>query len=200
MALLHDPRARKYHTVRRALAGSPFTPRPEAMALLATLFWKDLAWLSVQVRTHPEIRRAADKELLRRFAGLALAERRELAASAGRGIIAALRGLGEPPVMESLLRNRLTTEADACTIAVRTREPGILEILAADPRWSVRSMVCAAIVHNPACPVALAVRLLPWVPLADVREVGAGRGRAEQVRQAAHEILRRRVEDGAGLH
>jgi hypothetical protein len=74
--LLADRSARRYHAVRLALAAHPRTPRREALSLVATLFWRDLAHLSADVRVHPEVRRAADRDLLRRLPEMALAERK----------------------------------------------------------------------------------------------------------------------------
>src|SRR5262249_53844753 len=85
--LLADRTTRKYHAVRRALAGHPKTPRREALALVATLYWRDLAFLSADARVHPEVRRAADRDLARRLPEMALAERVDVAKSAGRGTL-----------------------------------------------------------------------------------------------------------------
>src|SRR6266571_4124353 len=84
-AILQDRGARRYHAVRLALAAHPRTPRREALSLVSTLFWRDLAALSADVRVHPEVRRAADRDLLRRLPEMALAERVDLAKTAGRG-------------------------------------------------------------------------------------------------------------------
>src|SRR5262252_9940513 len=77
--ILSDRAARKFHVVRRALAAHPKTPRGDALALVGTLFWRDLAHLSADSRVHPAIRRAADQDLLRRLPEMAIAERVDLA-------------------------------------------------------------------------------------------------------------------------
>src|SRR5204862_6150865 len=89
--ILPDRAARRFHVVRRALAAHPRTPRREALSLVSTLFWRDLAHLSADVRVHPEVRRAADRDLLRRLPELAVAERVDLAKVVGRGTLMALR-------------------------------------------------------------------------------------------------------------
>src|SRR5258708_8384571 len=68
--LLGDRDARRRHVARRVLAAHPKTPRAHALALVPTLYWRDLAWISSEARAHPAIRRAADLEILRRFPGL----------------------------------------------------------------------------------------------------------------------------------
>src|ERR1700757_3625583 len=69
--LLADSDLRKHHTVRRALAPHPRTPRQAALSLVSTLYWRDLASLSADARVHPEVRRAADRDLSRRGHGMA---------------------------------------------------------------------------------------------------------------------------------
>ncbi|MDQ2978300.1 MAG: hypothetical protein M3R62_03705, partial [Acidobacteriota bacterium] len=43
--ILNDRAARRFHVVRRVLAGHRRTPRREALSLVSTLFWRDLAHL-----------------------------------------------------------------------------------------------------------------------------------------------------------
>ena len=62
-----------YHAVRRGPGRSPPHAPPDALALVSTLFWRDLAQLSADARVHPEVRRAADRDLLRRLPEMALA-------------------------------------------------------------------------------------------------------------------------------
>ena len=82
---LADREARSLHAVRRALAAHPRTPRTEALSLIPTLYWRDLAAVSADARAHPAVRRSADQELLRRLPGLAIAEKVEVARIGGRG-------------------------------------------------------------------------------------------------------------------
>src|SRR5512132_1439107 len=116
-AILRDRGARRFHAVRRALAAHPRTPRREALNLVSTLFWRDLAHLSADVRVHPEVRRAADRDLLRRLPELAVAERIDLARTAGRGTLQALRFDPEARVVAAVLDNRFATEPDVVQAA-----------------------------------------------------------------------------------
>jgi hypothetical protein len=47
-----------------ALAAHRNTRRAEAISLVETLFWRVLAYLSTNALVHPEVRRAADRQLL----------------------------------------------------------------------------------------------------------------------------------------
>ncbi len=102
--ILSDRAARKFHAVRRALAAHPRTPRTDALALVATLFWRDLAFLSGDARVHPAIRRAADLDLLRRLPDMAVAEKVDLARIVGRGTLQVLRLDLDPRVLVSVAR------------------------------------------------------------------------------------------------
>jgi hypothetical protein len=197
-ALLRDRDARKFHVVRRTLAAHPRTPRAEAMSLVPTLFWRDLAWISADVRAHPEVRRAADQEILRRLPGLAISERVELARISGPGTIAALRKSGEPPLVRALLRNRFTVEADVVYMGISGRNPESLQALALDAVWGLRIAVRAAVARNRFTPPPLAVGLLAAIPLADLREICLERWRDPEFLEVARATLAFRTETGAG--
>src|ERR1700681_3887369 len=121
--ILADRAPRKYHAVRRALASHPRTPRREALSLVSTLYWRDLAHLSADTKANPEVRRAADRDLLRRLPEMALAERVDLAKSVGRGTLAFLRLDRDPRVVAAVLDNRFATEPDVVQAAARSETP-----------------------------------------------------------------------------
>jgi len=196
---LGDPDARRLHVVRRALAAHPRTPRAEALGLVPTLYWRDLVWISADARAHPEIRRSADQEILRRLPGLALAEKVEIARCGGRGTVAALRRSGEPSLVRAILRNRFTVEGDVVFMGTAGRDPEALAAIALDPLWGRRSAVRAAVARNRWAPVGLAADLLPEIPLADLREICAERWRPVHFREAARAILAYRSETGSGM-
>jgi len=195
--LLSDRRARKFHVVRRALAAHPRTPRVEALTILGTLFWRDLAWISADAKAHPEIRRAAEREIFKRMPFLARAEKADLARCAGRGVLAALRREDDPDIVGSILRNRLTVEADIVQLAAGSRNAGNLVAILADPAWGVRSAVQTAVARNAATPLVTAVGLLSVIPLADVREIAGERWRPAELLQAARAEVLCRLEGGA---
>ncbi|HET9794671.1 MAG TPA: hypothetical protein VFS34_09430 [Thermoanaerobaculia bacterium] len=197
-ALLRDPEARKLHVVRRALAAHPRTPRGEAMSLVPTLFWRDLAWISADARAHPQVRRAADQEILRRVPGLAASERAELARIAGPGTVAVLRKSGEPSTVRALLRNRFAVEGDVVFMAITGRDPDSLEAIALDAVWGLRIAVRAAVARNRFTPLPLAEGLLSVIPLGDLREICAERWRAPGFLEIARATLAFRTETGTG--
>lgn len=192
--ILQDPEARRFHAVRLALAGHRNTPRMRALSLVGTLYWRDLAHLSADVRVHPEIRRSADAHLLRRLPELAVAERIDLARVAGRGILLILRQDPDPRVVAAFLDNRFATEADVVQAAALPRaHPESLATIAGHSRWSVRRAVIEALLANPNLSEACAEETLDR--LTDP-ELGRLRGEPvarEGVRKIAQRVLARRL-------
>jgi hypothetical protein len=193
-AILHNREARRFHAVRLALARHRNTPRMQALSLVETLFWRDLAHLSADVRVHPEIRRSADSNIRRRLPELAVAERVDLARVAGRGALLMLRQDPDARVVAAFLDNRFATEADVVQAAALSRaRPEALAVISGHPRWSVRRTVQQALLSNPALPDDSAEALLDLMTdreLDSLRREPTGR---EGVRKIAQRILARRL-------
>jgi hypothetical protein len=192
--ILSDREARKFHAVRMALAAHPRTPRSEALSLVSTLFWRDLAHLSADSRVHPSIRRAADQDLMRRLTEMAVAEKVDLARTVGRGTLLSLRLDPDPRVLASVLENRLTVEADVLQAASR---PGATEanlsLIAGHPRWSLRPAVRGAVLRHPNLPVPLALSLLTRASLEDLRGVRDSPRASTLLRACAERVLAQRT-------
>jgi hypothetical protein len=194
--ILADRAARRFHVVRRVLASHPRTPRRDALSLVSTLFWRDLAQISADVRVHPEIRRAAERDLLRRLPEMALAERIDLARSAGRGVLMVLRFDGDPRVVAAFLDNRFTTEPDVVQAASRPESPPSgLEAIAAHPRWTLRPGVRGALLRNRSLPTAAALGLLTGARSRELRELLESPGLSRILRACAERVLAERVSE-----
>ena len=197
--LLGDRDARRLHVVRRVLAAHPKTPRADALALVPTLYWRDLAWISSEARAHPAIRRAADQEIVRRLPGLALAEKCAVAELSGRGVISVLRRDADATLLRALLRNRLTVESDAVFVASMSRDPALLVALLSAPVWGARIAVRAAVARNPFTPEDVAVGLFPGIPLADLRDLCFEPNRPVSFSFRARQVFSERVEASGRL-
>ncbi len=121
--LLEDRHARSLHTVRRAIAAHPRTPRHAALTLVSSLYWKDLARLSADSRVHLEVRRAADRDLSRRLFEMALSEKMDLARSVGRGTLLALRFDPDPRVLLAVSWTTSLLKACAERVLARRGQP-----------------------------------------------------------------------------
>ncbi len=106
-------------------------------------------------------------------------------------LLARLAAEGEPSVVRELLRNPQLTEPFAVRIASRRpMRPETLRLLAESRRWRTRLPVISAVVRNPFVEPGVALKLLPFLPgadLADLARDGAIHGllRATAARLAA---------------
>ncbi|MFN2387639.1 MAG: hypothetical protein ABR576_15390 [Thermoanaerobaculia bacterium] len=192
--LLRDPAARRYHAVRVALAAHPTTPRREALALVSTLFWRGLARLSADARVHPEIRRAADRDLLRRLPEMALAERVDLAKTVGRGALLQLRFDPDPRVLAAVLDNRFLTEPDVVQAAAHTGAgEASLGVIAEHPRWVLRATVRSALLRNPRLPAPLALALLSRASADDLEGLTLSPTVSPLLKACAERVLAQRL-------
>jgi hypothetical protein len=192
--VLRNPEARRLHAVRLAIARHRNTPRSDALTLIETLYWRDLSHLSADARVHPEVRRAADTQLLRRLPEMAVAERVTVARLAGRGSLVALRLDPDPRVLEAVLNNRFVTEPDVVQAAAQARtQPAALATIAGHPRWSLRRGVREALLRNPALPPASAEALLDCLTDRELELLRSETAGPAQVRKIAQRILARRV-------
>ena len=192
--ILRNPEARRFHAVRLALARHRNTPRGDALSLVETLYWRDLAHLTADARVHPEIRRAAETQLLKRLPEMALAERIDLARNAGRGTLVALRHDPDPRVAAAFLDNRFATEPDVLQAAAHSRTGAeTLQVIASHPRWSLRRSVLDALIRNPRLPPASAEALLDRLSDAELELLRSRPEGRSDVRRMAQRILARRL-------
>ena len=192
--ILGDREARRFHAVRLALAAHRNTPRADAISLVETLFWRGLAYLSANALVHPEIRRAADRALVRRLPEMALAERVDLARSGGRGTLPAFRQDSNPRVVAALLDNRFAIEADVIALVASARgRPEVLAVVAGHPRWRLRPGVRDALLANLALPEEAADALLAGSTEEELARFSK-RESPPALRAAAQRVLARRTQ------
>lgn len=128
-----------------------------------------------------------------RIRGLTQMEKLLLAVKADRTERALLLQDNDPRVLLSLLRNpRLTVEEVTRLARSSFLTYPIADVIAKSPQWMASLDVRVALVHNPKTPPALALRILPTLPVAEVRAV-ARAGTNMQLKTAA---LRRLAEKG----
>ncbi len=180
------------YEVRRELAGHPKTPEARAMRLVSTLYWRDLARLSTETRVRPTVRRAAERRLADRVAGLAVGEKVAIARRCGAGLVLRLGQDPNPRVIQALLENPRLTEGVLLQLVSRdSARPEVLAMVARDRRWGVRYRIRVPICRNPNTPVATALALLPALRKPDLKAVADDPRLAKAVRQRADLLLGR---------
>jgi len=161
-----------HYDLRRELAMHPATPQPIAIGLVATLFWRDLVAVSIDVRIPPVVRRSADQRLIERLPGLAVGEKVALARQGSPRLLQALRNDPSPRVVGALLDNPRLQEPDLMPLASgENATPPVLEVLLQHRKWGNRYPIKAAVVRNPRTPLHLALRHLALLRKHDLRAV-----------------------------
>ncbi len=122
---------------------------------------------------------------------LTLGERKALARSGRRDLLALLLRDPHPDVVRILLDNPRLTERDAVMLAaMRPAVPESLAAVADHRRWSARHMVRRALVLNPHTPVHVALRLATTLGATDWREIAADNHLPAPLRTHVAELLR----------
>ena len=99
----------------------------------------------------------------------------------------------DPMVIRSLLVNPRLTESEALKIAsLRPASPQVLEEVFRQAKWIARYRVKKALVCNPYCPPSIAVHLLKFLLLSDLREIAQFENLHLAVTEAAYALVKER--------
>ena len=124
---------------------------------------------------------------------LTLGHRKSLAKSREMNVIRKLLKDQEPAVIRDLLLNAHLTEAEILKIAsLKPTSPQVLEEIFRSPKWAARYRVKKALVCNPYCPPSVAVHLLKFLLISDLREIVGFENLHLAVKEAAHQLLAER--------
>jgi hypothetical protein len=119
---------------------------------------------------------------------LALGERKSLARTHNRNLLARVLRDPSPDVIRILLDNPTVVEADIVRLCAR--RPARAQVLAEvfqHQRWVLRYRVRLALALNPFTPEEITLQLLPHLTPADLREVEASAQLSRRVREACFE-------------
>ena len=90
-----------------------------------------------------------------------------------------------------VMRNpRIGLEEVQWAAKLTTLNPEALKLIADHPEWGQNPGVAAALVRNPRTPVPVALKLLPRLPVADLRALARSQGRPQVVQAAKKHLLR----------
>jgi hypothetical protein len=124
-----------------------------------------------------------------RLAAMTVTEKMQLALSGDREARAYLLRDTNKALHVYVLRNpRLGLDEVIYAAKMSTLSVDALKLIAEHREWGVNSSVCTALARNPRTPVPLVLKLLPRVPLQEIRVIAKGQGRAPIV-QAARKIV-----------
>lgn len=129
--------------------------------------------------------KAATQNTWDRMRSLSQMEKLLLAVKADRSERALLLQDNDPRVLLSILRNpRLTVEEVARLAKSSFVNFQIADVIMKTAQWMASMDVRLALIHNPKTPQAFALRILPSLPVAEVRNIARG-GTSMALKQAA---------------
>lgn len=124
------------------------------------------------------------------IAHLTLGHKKMLARKANPDLLARLAAEGDPAVVQNILVNPRLTES--LVVRICARRPIRIETLRAvfeSRKWSVRERVREAIVQNPYCEPELALKILPTLSQATLKEIARNHTLHQSLRDAASRLL-----------
>jgi hypothetical protein len=158
----------------------------------------DLEVQALFSRTEPARNFDHDREewIDREMRARTLGERRSLARTRDRDLLARLASDQDAVVVRHVLQNPLCTEREALVAASRRpQRPDVLEEIFRSRRWSPNRRVRRALALNPYSPPSLASAALALLTAPDLREVAADLTLSQDVRIQARRLLGGRTED-----
>jgi len=124
-----------------------------------------------------------------------LGHRKSLARTPQMTILAKLLKDQDPLVIRSLLENpRLTESGVLKIVSLQPTSPRVLEEVFHHAKWAARYRLKKALVCNPSCPPSIAVHLLKFLLLSDLREIAQFENLHLAVKEAADQLLKERKE------
>ncbi|AKJ06003.1 Hypothetical protein AA314_07629 [Archangium gephyra] len=124
-----------------------------------------------------------------RLAAMTVTEKMQLALSGDREARAYLLRDTNKALHVYVLRNpRLGLDEVIYAAKMPSLSPDALKLIAEHREWGVNTTVCTALARNPRTPVPLVLKLLPRVPMQELRTLAKGQGRAPIV-QAARKLV-----------
>jgi hypothetical protein len=125
---------------------------------------------------------------------MALAERVDLAKTAGRGTLLQLRFDPDPRVLAAVLDNRFLTEPDVVHAAAHAGAgEASLAVIAEHPRWVLRAAVRSTLLRNPRLPAPFALALLSRASSQDLEGLTLSPTVSRLLKACAERILARRL-------
>lgn len=120
---------------------------------------------------------------------LTLGERKSVARTHDRALIARVLRDPHPDVIKIVLGNPTLTEDDVVRLASRRpiATATLREVFRAT-RWAVRYRVRRTLIQNPCCPLDVAMQLAPLLSAADARKVAASTELADELRLACRRV------------
>jgi hypothetical protein len=147
--LAKNPIASKSRKLVVALASHPRTPRHVSIPLLRGMFTFDLMNLALTPAVAPDVKRAAEEQLIMRLESLPVGQKITLARRASGRIAAALLQTSDQRIISPALDNKQLTEALVVQALMKPRAPERLYVTVADhASWQLRREIQIALLRS----------------------------------------------------
>jgi hypothetical protein len=154
-ALVKNPSVMKHRKVVTALVGHPRTPRHVSLPMVRSLYVFELMQVALTPAVAPDIKRAAEDQIVQRLETVSLGERLTLAKQGSNRVAQALLCDAEARVVETALLNPRMTEASVVQALGRDQAPAhFVEQASRHPKWSLRREVQLALLKSEYTPLA----------------------------------------------
>lgn len=121
---------------------------------------------------------------------LSLQEKMHLAMSCDRDLRFQLLRDPNKQLHPLVVKNpRIGLEEVQWAARMTTLNPEALKIIAEHPEWGTNPGIVAALVRNPKTPLPVAVRLVPKLPVAELRAIARSQGRPQIVQAAKRALM-----------
>jgi len=151
--LAKNPIASKSRKLVVALASHPRTPRHVSIPLLRGMFTFDLMNLALTPSVAPDVKRAAEEQLIMRLESLPIGQKITLARRASGRVAAALLQTSDQRIISPALDNKQLTEALVIQALMKPRAPERLYVTVAEhASWQLRREVQIALLRSEKTP------------------------------------------------
>ena len=124
---------------------------------------------------------------------LSLQEKMALAMSGDRDVRMQLLKDVNKQLHTMVLKNpRIALEEVRFAAALPTLNPDALKLIAEHPEWGQNAGIIIALVRNPKTPLASAVKLVPRLPVAELRALAKSQGKPQIVQAAKKKLMAER--------
>jgi hypothetical protein len=172
VALSRDSASLKSRKVLLALVSHPRAPRHVSIPLLRRMFTFDLVKMALTPTVAPDIKRAAEEQVLVRLESIPAGEKISLARRGPSRIVAELLKENDPRIISVALDNGRLVESAVVTTLMKNDAPALLYRLVSEhSKWSLRREVQIALLRSEKTPFDRAIELAVHFSRESLREI-----------------------------
>ncbi len=171
-ALVKNPSVMKHRKVITAIAGHPRTPRHVSLPIVRTLYVFELMQIALTPAVAPDIKRAAEDQIVLRLETISAGERLTLAKQGSNRVAEALLCDVEARIVEAALLNPRMTEASVVQALAKDKVPAhFVEQTCRHPKWSLRREVQLALLKSEHTPLARVLAFIQAFSTQTLRDI-----------------------------